>query len=67
MEVTKISFDGLMAVGSFTEVTEILEWCNIVDAEWLHKWKSDSRRSVWLTGQTPYGSYGVSDRKRRLL
>ena len=33
-----MEFDGLVAAGTFAEVTEIPDGCNIVDAKWLYKW-----------------------------
>ena len=33
----RMEFDGLVAAGTFAEVTEIPEWCNVVDAKWLYK------------------------------
>ena len=42
MEAMRMEFDGLVAAGSFAEVTEFPEGCNVVDAKWLYKWKSDS-------------------------
>ena len=41
-----MEFDGLVAAGSFAEVTKIPEGCNIVDAQWPYKWKSDSHGMV---------------------
>ena len=41
-----MEFDGLMAAGTFVEVTEIPEGCNVVDAKWLYKWKSESHGMV---------------------
>ena len=38
--------DGLVAAGTFAEVTEIPEGCDVVDAKWLYKWKSDSHGMV---------------------
>ena len=35
MEAMSKEFDGLVAAGTFAEVTEIPEGCNIVDAKWL--------------------------------
>ena len=35
-----------MAAGTFAEVTEIPEGCNIVDAKWLYKWKGGSHGMV---------------------
>ena len=53
-------FDGLVAAGTFAEVTEIPEGCNIVDAKWLYKWKGEGR-FAWCgrQGEGPHGSYGV--------
>ena len=34
-------FDGLVAAGTFAEVTKIPEGCDIVDVKWLYKWKGD--------------------------
>ena len=42
MEAMRMEFDGLVAAGTFAEVTEFPEGCNVVDAKWLYKWKSDS-------------------------
>ena len=41
-----MEFDGLVVAGTFAEVTEIPEGCNIVDAKWLYKWKGDSHGMV---------------------
>ena len=45
-----MEFDGLVAAGTFAEVTEIPEGCNIVDAKRLYKCKG--------------GSHGVVDRAK---
>ena len=49
MEVMAKEFDGPVAAGTFAEVTEIREGCNIVDAKWLYKWKGDSLGMVERT------------------
>ena len=46
MEAMSKEFDGLVAAGTFAEVTEIPGGCNIVDAKWLYKWKGDSHGMV---------------------
>ena len=46
MEAMRTEFNGLMAAGTFVELTEIPERCNIVDAKWLYKWKGDSHCMV---------------------
>ena len=44
-EVWKKSMDaefaGLVAAGTFTEVSSVPEGCNIVDSRWVFKWKGD--------------------------
>ena len=40
---------GLVAAGTFAEVTGIPEGCNIVDVKWLHKWKDDLHGMVYRT------------------
>lgn len=42
MEGTGMDCDGLVAAGTFGEVHEIAEGCNIVDAKWLYKWNGHS-------------------------
>lgn len=37
-----IEFDGLMSSRKFAELSEIPNGCNIRNAKWLYKWKSDS-------------------------
>ena len=44
-------FDGLEAVGTFAEISEIPEGINIVDSKWLLKWKGDE--------------HGMNDRAKR--
>ena len=46
MEAKSKEFDGLVAAGTFAEVSEIPGGCNIVDAKWLFKWKDDSHGMV---------------------
>ena len=46
MQAMRMEFDGLVAAGTFAEVTEIPEGCNIVHAKWLYKWKGDSHDMV---------------------
>ena len=41
MRAMSKEFDGLAAAGTFAEETKIAGGCNIVDAKWLYKWKSD--------------------------
>ena len=41
-----MDFDGLVAAGTFLEVTEFPQGCNVVNAKWLFKWKSDSHGMV---------------------
>ena len=41
MEAMRVEFDGLTTAGTFADVTEIPEGCNIVGAKWVYKWKSD--------------------------
>ena len=42
MEATAKGSAELVEAGTFAEVTEIPEGCNIVDVKWLYKWKGDS-------------------------
>ena len=46
MGAMRIEFDGLVAAGIITAVTQIPEGCNIVDAKWLGKWEGDSHGMV---------------------
>ena len=41
MEVMRMKLDGFVAAGTFVEVTDIPEGCNIVDTMWLHEWKGN--------------------------
>ena len=50
MGAMRIEFDGLVAAGIITAVTQIPEGCNIVDAKRLYKCKG--------------GSHGVVDRAK---
>ena len=49
MEAMTVEFDGIVAAGTFAEVTEIPEGCSIVDAEGNHR----LRRSLAATRSTP--------------
>ena len=49
MEAMKMELHGLVAAGTFAEVTGIPEGCNIVDVKWLHKWKDDLHGMVYRT------------------
>ena len=46
MEAMSKEVDGLVAAGTFAEVTEIPGGCNIVDAKRLYKRKGDSHGMV---------------------
>ena len=37
MEAMRMECDGLVAAGTFSEVTKFSEGCNVVDATWLYK------------------------------
>ena len=46
MEAMSKEFDGLVAVGTFAEVSEIPGGCNIVDVKWLYPWTGDSHGGI---------------------
>ena len=39
-------FAGLLAAGTFTEVSEVPKGCNIVDSKWVFKWKGDAHGTI---------------------
>ena len=50
MEVMRMKLDWFAAAGTYAELTEIHEGCNIVNAKWLYKWVI---RTVWETRRRP--------------
>ena len=45
-----MKLDWFAAAGTYAELTEIHEGCNIVNAKWLYKWVI---RTVWETRRRP--------------
>ena len=41
MEVMRMKLDGFVAAGTFVEVIDIPEGCNIGDITWLYEWKGN--------------------------
>ena len=46
MESVRMEFDRLVTVGTFAEVNEIPQGCNIVDGKWMYKWNGGSHGMV---------------------
>ena len=60
MEAMRIECDGLVATGTFAEMNEIPQGCDIVGVKWLYEWKGEF---AWLTGRKPvwYSQVGGVD------